>query len=129
MRLAVDTWAYVEVFFNGPRKKEVEDLLKEADSLMTTRDILAETFGFIVGRTRRTSTALEWLAALRAGRTQVVSPSMDDIEDLLFQLKQDAGLSYADASLGAAALERDIGHVVSEDGGFRGLRLVPVFAY
>ena len=101
--------------------------MSRATRLVTTREIIAETFGAIVYRTRRTSEALAWLRPLRQSRVLVLEPQPADIENMLGD--HDAGtLSYADASLGVACLDNGVSDVATEDAGFRSLRLTPVFS-
>lgn len=128
MRLAVDSWAFIESFFNGPQRAEVDALLRNAESLVTSREIVVETFNSIVYELRRTSAASDWLKLLRSSRTRVIEPTMRDVEAFMQSLGTKATLSYADASLALVAQSEGIAHVLTEDGGFRQARLEPLFA-
>lgn len=127
-RIAVDTWAFVERHFNGPRADEVETFLKAATQAITTREIVGETFNFIVGRTKATRMASSWLQDLRASRVEVLEPRMPEIEEFLADLRVGAKLSYGDASLCLAAQAEGIEDVATGDGGFRIAGLRPLFA-
>jgi len=128
MRLAVDTWAFLEIFFSGHKRREVEEALVKADGLVTSREVVVETCNFIAGRTGRTEPAIQWLRGMRAGRTRIVEHPMSEIEAFLGNLPTGSTLSYADASLALVADRESIAHVASEDGGFRKAHLAPIFA-
>jgi hypothetical protein len=128
MRLAVDTWAFVENFFNGPRQAEVAEAMRKAETLVTSREIVAETCNVIVARTGRTNAMREWLSALRAGRTRVLELPMEKTEAFIRGLGPASMLSYADASLSLAAQGEEITNVASDETAFRGAGLTPIFA-
>ncbi len=128
MRLAVDSWAFIESFFSGPRRAEVDALLKNSEILVTSREIVVETFNSIVYELRRTSPANDWLQLLRSSRTRVIEPAMHDVEAFMQALGARSTLSYADSSLAFVAQSEGIAHVITEDSGFRQARLEPLFS-
>lgn len=125
--VAVDTWAFIEVFLNGPRKAEVEALLRGAESLITSREIVAETSNFIVGRTHRVAEAADWLTSLKASRTFVYDAGRDAVETFFLRLPRSSTLSYADASLALVARQQRVVDVATSDQGFRSVSLTPLF--
>ena len=126
--LVVDTWAFVEMAFEGPRRDEVEAVLDEADALLTTREVVSEAFTFIARRSGATKEATAWLSALRASAVRVAEPPLGDVAALAGGLKKNSKLSFADLSVAAAAKDEGTVEIATEDAEFRSLGLRPLFA-
>lgn len=123
-----DTWAFLEVVTRGERSLDIEALLAETDLVVTTRDVVAETFGSLVRHTRSSQVALAWWDALAEGRTRIVDPSRDEIRRFAAGLKEVGTLSFVDLSLGVAAKSVGARAAATGDREFRRMGLEPLFA-
>jgi len=126
--LALDTWAFVETYFDGPRRADVERALEAADVLVTVREVVAETFGFIVRRTARTQPAWEWWEALSASPVHVREPPLAEVRRFMASRNRAGSLSLADHALAHTALHEHARDVATGDAEFRAFGLIPLFA-
>lgn len=126
--LVIDTWGFLELAFDGPRRHEVEAALDAADALVTTKEVVSETFTFLARRAGATREATAWLTALRASHVRISEPPLDDVATLAAALKKTSTLSFADLSVAAAAKSEGTVDIVTEDAEFRSLGLRPMFA-
>ncbi|HLE97519.1 MAG TPA: PIN domain-containing protein [Candidatus Thermoplasmatota archaeon] len=124
-----DTWAFLEVITRGERSLDIEALLAETDSIVTTRDVIAETFGSLVKHTRSSQVALAWWDALAASRMRVADPAREEIRRFATGLKEVGTLSFVDLSLGVAAKSVGARAVATGDREFRRMGLEPLFAH
>lgn len=125
---AWDSWAFLEVFYNGARAPEVQALLREADVIVTVREVVAETFNFIVRKSGSTAEAWKWWAALAQGRVRVFEPTMKDIREFVDADSRKGSLSFTDYALALVARRERVDGVATEDREFRKLGAVPLFA-
>lgn len=126
--LAVDAWAFLEVALPGPRASEVEDVLRGADRLFTSREIASETFGFIASRQRSSEAAWLWWTGLAETGLVVMESPFEEILRFIAADGRDGNLTFADYSLALLAKRAGIVNVATADRGFRLLGLNPLFA-
>lgn len=126
--VAWDTWAFVEAALGYARKDEVQEFWQEADLVVTARDIVAETFGFITGKTGGNEHARRWLDAATSSGIRIVDPSFEDVHAYVEDHPGATSLSFADFALALVADQAGARHVATEDRGFRELGFDPVFA-
>lgn len=126
--VAWDTWAFVETALGYARKGEVQRLWLESDLVVTARDVVAETFGFITGRTRSNEASRRWLAAATSSGVRIVDPSLEDVRAYIDEHPDARSPSWADFALAFVADQAGARRIATEDGGFRQLGLDPVFA-
>lgn len=127
-RVAWDTWAFVETYLHGPRSEEVQALGREVDVVYTSREVVAETFNFLVKRTDATREAWSWWAGIRQGRARVVQRDFEEVTGFVEEHRDEGALSFTDLSLAQIALEEGVDEVATEDDEFRRLGLVPLFS-
>ncbi len=126
--IAWDTWAFVEVALALPRGSEVQELLEEDPVVVTSRDVVVETFNFLVGRTGGADVALAWWQDLRSSRVRVIDARLEDLHRFAAEHGVGTSLSLVDLSLAFAASEAGASEVATEDAAFRRLGLDPLFA-
>ncbi len=126
--VAWDSWAFLETLTDGPRASAVEALLDGSDYVFTVREVVAETYGFIVKRKGRAEEARAWWRALRASRIRVFEPPLDEVWDFVQGQGNLGSLSLTDCALGFVARREASASVATEDREFRRLGLVPAFA-
>lgn len=126
--VAWDTWAFVESALGYRRKAEVQKLWRDADIVVTARDIVAETFSFITGKTRSNEPARRWLSALMSSGIRVVDPALDEVTKYIDDHREARGPSWPDFALAFVADQAGARSVASEDRGFRQLGFEVVFA-
>lgn len=126
--VAWDTWAFVESALGYRRKPAVQQLWREADMVVTARDVVAETFSFITGKTKSNRHARRWLSTILSSGIRVVDPSLEDIHDYIDNHPDAQGPSWPDFALAFVADQAGARLVASEDRGFRQLGFDPVFA-
>ena len=126
--LAVDTWAFAELFQAGPRADEVTSVLDEADFLFTTREVVAETFNFIARRTGATRYAQAWWDDLRETHVRVFEPPLDELHTFIHKASARGALSFTDLSLAFVAQREGATAIATGDAEFRRLGLEPLFA-
>lgn len=125
--LALDTWAFVELALDGPRRAAVEEAYSEAHDLVTVHFVVAESFNFIARRGGGPQRAWLWLQSLRRSPVRVLEPRLADVEE--FAAESDPrGLSLTDCALAWAAVRDHVKDVATEDREFRRLGLHPLFA-
>lgn len=122
------TWAFLEVLSDGPRRAEVERLLRASDFVFTVREVVAETFRFVVRRTGQIGQGLAWWKALRQSRVRVFEPPLDDVYEFAASQGPLGSLNFTDLALAYVAGREGTATVASEDAEFRRLKLNPVFA-
>lgn len=127
-QLAVDTWAFVELAFDRPRAQEVGEAFETATGLFTTREVVAETYGFLLRRAG-TLRAREWLDAITTDEVPILAPPLAEIHRVLGRLPKESTLSFVDISLGLAAAGRGAEEVATADREFIRMRLTPKFAF
>lgn len=126
--VAWDSWAFLEVLSAGPRETDVADLLRATEYVFTVREVVAETFNFIVRRTGQTAKARTWWNALRASRVRVFEPPLDEVHAFVESRGGEGSLSLTDYALAFVAQREGATQVAAEDREFRRLRLDPLFA-
>lgn len=126
--LALDTWAFHELFQGTPKSAEVRRVLDEAEFVFTTREVVAETFNFLVRRTGSTRIAKAWWDDLRESGMRVFEPPLDEIHSFIEEHGANGALSFTDLSLAYVALRERATGVVTEDTEFRRVGLEPLFA-
>lgn len=126
--VAWDTWAFVETALELPRHGEVARVLAEDPVIVTSRDVVVETFNLLVGRTGRTRVALAWWEELGKSRVRVVDQPLADLRAFAKEHVHDGALSLTDISLAKTAKELGAESIATEDAGFRRLGLRPIFA-
>lgn len=125
--LAIDTWAFVELHDDTPRAPVVADSLRDADVLLTTRDVVAESCNFIIRRSRRTEEGLAWWRDLLASPVRIVDPPLAEVRGFMEE-HGNGGLSFTDHSLAYVALREHCTRIATEDREFRRFGLEPIFA-
>lgn len=123
-----DTWAFLEVITRGARSADVEAVLQESPVIVTTRDVVAETFGALTKHARSSRVGLDWWDALSRSRIRTVDPSTEEIRRFAGELKEVGTLSFVDLSLGAAAKAVGARVAATADREFRRMELEPLFA-
>lgn len=126
--VAVDTWAFHELFEQGPHADEVGELLDGADFAFTTREVVAETFNVLVRRTGGTRIAKAWWDDLQESGIRVFEPPLDELHAFVSKHGGKGALSFTDLSLAFAAKREGATGVVTGDREFRRLGLEPLFA-
>lgn len=126
--IAWDSWAFLETFLRGPRASSVESLLEDAGPIVTVREVVAETFNFLVRRSGRTALGWTWLKALAASRIQVHEPPLELVVGFLQRSPREGNLSFTDYALALVAKETGCESVASEDAEFHRLGLRPLFS-
>lgn len=126
-RLAIDTWAFVEVALDRPLREEVEERLRHADDAFTVREVVVETYGFLAHRAGARA-AGAWWRALREDGIAILEPGIDELAEYEGRAPRDGRLSLVDLSLAYAARKRGAKEVATGDAEFRRLGLVPIFA-
>jgi len=125
--IAWDTWAFLEVLLDEPRAGEVGALLDAADLVVTSREVIAETFSFLARRAGNAERSIRWWDAVREGSIVVAEPTLDEIRRAL--PRQDLGrLSFTDLSLAHVAKAEGIEEIATGDAEFERLGLTPLFA-
>lgn len=126
--IAWDTWAFLETAFEGSRAAQVQALLKEADFVFTVREVVAESFNFIVKKTGRTEEGWRWWSALEESRVRILEPSLSDLHEFMGRHNRAGGLSFTDFALAYTASLEGATEIATEDAEFRRLRFSPIFA-
>jgi predicted nucleic acid-binding protein len=126
--VAWDTWAFVETALQYRRSHEVETLWESTSTIVTARDIIGETYTFILGKTRNTQTARLWLEAASQSRIRIVDPSMEDIIQYIQTRPEATRLSWPDMALAMVAEQAGTSLIATDDEGFSRLGLRPAFA-
>lgn len=123
-----DSWAFLESALGGTRGLDVEALLAEAASVVTTQHVVAETFTYVARKAASSETALEWWNDLRESRVRVLEPSLQEIHAFATSLREIGTLSLTDLSLGAVARSVGARSAATGDREFRRMGIEPVFA-
>lgn len=126
-RAAWDAWAFIETARTGPRAADVAALTKEAHDIVTTRDVVAETFTYLANAGRRTEEGWRWWNDLRQSPVRILDPTRDELWEYA-RSRRRGSLSFADLSLGWACDQEGILEVATGDAEFRSLGLRPLFA-
>lgn len=126
--LAIDTWAFHEIFEQGPHAAEVLDVIDGADFAFTTREVLAETFNVLVRRTGGARIAKAWWDDLQESGIRVFEPSLEELHAFVTKHGAKGSLRFTDLSLGFAATREGATGVVTGDREFRRMGLEPLFA-
>lgn len=126
--VAWDSWAFLEVAFDGPRRAAVERLLREVDYVFTVREVVAECFNFLVRRTRRTEEGWLWWTRLLASGVRVFEPPLNEVREFVGRSPRGGSLSFTDYVLAFAAMREGAKEVATGDHGFERLGLTPLFA-
>jgi predicted nucleic acid-binding protein len=126
--VAWDTWAFVESALDGPRRDEVETLLEEVDVVVTAREVVVETFNFLVRATGKTDAGWRWWKALAESRVRIVETPLRELHAFTGVKDRRGGLSLTDYALGQAATSQRATEVATEDREFGRLGLTPLFA-
>lgn len=126
--VAVDTWAFYELFQEGPRAGEVQSTLDDAGFAFTTREIVAESFGHVLRLTGGTRYAKAWWDDLRESPIRVFEPPLDELHAFVTSVGGRGALSLADLSLAFVARREGAVAVLTGDAEFRRLGLEPLFA-
>jgi predicted nucleic acid-binding protein len=125
---AIDTWAFLAVFFGEARSAQVEKIIGEVDAAFTVREVVAETYSAIAKAERRSSGAWEWWQALRESRIRVFEPRLDEVHAFIASKERRGTLSLADWALACVATRERTKTILSEDAEFRRVGLDPAFA-
>jgi predicted nucleic acid-binding protein len=126
--IAIDTWAFFEMSKGGPLAAAVERAIDEAEFAFTTREIVAESFSLILQRTGGTRVAKAWWDDLRETDIRVFEPPLDELHAFVTKHGAKGKLSFADLSLGFAAVRERAEEVATGEAEFRRLGLEPLFA-
>ena len=126
--LAIDTWGFVELVQDGPLTREIERLLDDAGFVFTTREVVAESFNFLLRRTGGTRYAKAWWDELREGPVRVFEPPLDELHGFVTKHGARGALSFTDLSLACVAKREGASGVVTGDAEFRRVGLEPLFA-
>ncbi len=126
--MAWDTWAFVETALGYARKPEVQRFWRGTDLVVTSRDVVAETFGVITGKTGSNEHARRWLTSAMGSGVRIVDPSLEDVHAYMGEHPSATSPSWVDLSLAYVAEQAGAHQVATEDAGFRQLGLEPVFA-
>lgn len=126
--IAWDTWAFAETVLGLPRAAEVEALLDQADLVVTSREVVAETFTLVSRKLGSTRRALIWWDALQESHIRIIEPSLGDLRADLPPLGRLGTLSFADLSLAHAARAAGTKEVATADREFEAVGLTPLFA-
>lgn len=124
--MIVDSWAFIEQAFDGPQSGQVGSILQKADRLTTVRDVVIETYSFIVNRGGGPQTADHWLERLKASNIRILDPRFSDIDRFHEGLPKDTGLSLVDVAVAWAASKEKTTDILTQDNGFRAVGLVPL---
>lgn len=126
--VAWDSWAFLEVAFDGPRRADIERLLREVDFVFTVRDVVAESINFILRRTRSTQEGWLWWTHLLESGIRVFEPPMEEIREFMERSARPGSLSFTDHALAYVATREGAKEVATGDREFQRLQLTPLFA-
>lgn len=125
---AWDTWAFVETALGYRRKPEVAKLWQSMDVVVTARDIIGETYTFILGRTKNPDKARQWLEAATRSRVRIVDPPLEAVVDHIAAHPEAGPLSWPDMALAYVAEQAGARTIATEDQGFQRLAFETPFA-
>lgn len=125
---AWDTWAFVEAALGYRRKPEVAQLWQSMDVVVTARDIIGETYTFILGRTRNPDKARQWLETATQSRVRIVDPPFEAVVDYIAAHPEAGPLSWPDMVLAFVAEQAGARTIATEDVGFQRLAFKTPFA-
>ena len=126
--IAWDTWAFLEVALDKPRRREVDALAADEEvSIFTVRDVVVETFNHLARRTR-TAVARDWWHDLRAAPLRILDPDLDALHAFVTSEARSGNVSLTDHALALAARQVGTPEVASEDRDFAAFGLIPLFA-
>ena len=125
--LVLDSWAFIEEFFDGPQRPQLDARRSLARRHVTVRDALVESYSYILRKTRPT-VAREWWRVMRESSLVVLEPSLADVDAMADQTPVEAGLSMVDLAVAWAARKQKVTEVASGDRGFQALGITPLFA-
>lgn len=126
--VAFDTWAFLELYDQGPRCRDVAKLLRDADFVFTVRDVVGETCNYIIRRSGRTEDGWAWWEALASTPMRVFEPPLREVRDFLGDRDRRGGLSFTDHALAGVALRERVKEVATADDEFHRFGLTPLFA-
>lgn len=126
--VAWDTWAFIETALENPRRAEIDELLAEVDAIVTVREVVVETFNYLVRKSKSQARALTWWNDLVQSRVRILQPEMNELRDYVSKTPTTSQLSLVDQSLAYAATRERIREIATEDAEFRLLGLEPLFA-
>lgn len=125
--LILDTWAFVEHFFEGPHRASIDTRRQRATRIVTTRDVLVETFAFILRRTKRPGLAREWWRVALESDLVIHEPTLQELDATLQGTNASIGLSIVDISLVWAAQKEQVHEIATADRAFAAVGLVPLY--
>lgn len=126
--VAVDTWAFVEIFRAGARAQLVHDAFVAAEHLFTVREVVAESFTLVAARAGRSETALRWWRTLDDMPIDVYDEPLSGVRAFVERVDRRGDLSFTDYALASRAVALGAVDVATADRGFRRLGLNPLFA-